>query len=261
VYKAIAPKGEIMKHIIVVTSGKGGVGKTTTAVNIGKSLAELGNKVLLIDGDMGLRNIDIMLDLQDNIMHDYGDILKGHIAPEKAIVWTGIDNLYLLNSPQIDDGLVLTPEDMTAIATYWEHIMDYVIIDCPAGIGQGFKNAIAPATIAIIVTLSEPIAIRDADRAIGLLEKEELLTQYLVINRVRRDWIKKGKTLPISDVIEMMGIDTLGIIPEDSDISRLVGDSVLGAPRRSDAAKAFMNIARRIEGDAVPLIRLRRKPK
>jgi len=242
-----------MKHIIVVTSGKGGVGKTTTAVNIGKALAELGNKVLLIDGDVGLRNIDIMLDLQDNIMYDYGDILKGNIEPQKALVWTGIDNLYLLTSPQTDDGLDMTPQDMCLLATYWENTMDYVIIDCPAGIGKGFKNAIAPADIAIVVTLSEAVAIRDADRAIGLLEKEELLTQYLVINRVRRDWIKKGKTLPIYDVIEMIGIDTLGIIPEDSNIGEL--------DVKSDSKKAFMNIARRIEGEAVPLVRLRRKPR
>jgi septum site-determining protein MinD len=236
-----------------VTSGKGGVGKTTAAVNIGKSLAELGNKVLLIDGDIGLRNIDIMMDLQDNIMYDYGDILKGDVVPEKALIWTGIDNLYLLTSPQVDDGLDMTPQDMELIATYWENTMDYVIIDCPAGIGQGFKNSVAPADIAIVVTLSDAVAIRDADRAIGLLEKEEGLMQYLVINRVRKDWIKKAKTLPIIDVIEMVGIDTLGMVPEDSNVYEF--------EIKSDSTKAFMNIARRIEGEAVPLVRLRRRPR
>ena len=247
-----------MKHIMVVTSGKGGVGKTTVAVGIGKALAELGNRVLLIDGDIGLRNVDIMLDIQDNILYDYGDILKGNCAPEKALIWTGRDNLYLLSSPQTADDIQITPKDMEFLACLWENVMDYVIIDCPAGIGDGFKNAVAPADLAIVVTLSEPIAIRDADRAIGLLEKEENLTQYLVINRVRKDWIKRGKCVPIEDVIETIGIDTLGIVPEDSEVGDIHNEE---RKKKCDGQRAFMNIARRIEGEAVPLLKLRRKPK
>lgn len=248
-----------MKHIIVVTSGKGGVGKTTVSVGIAKSLSELGNKVLLIDGDIGLRNIDIMLDVQDSILYDYGDILKGNCAPEKALIWTGIDNLYLLSSPQTADNIDMMPKDMEFLASFWKNVMDYVIIDCPAGIGQGFKNAITPADIAIVVTLSEPIAIRDADRAIGLLEKEENLTQYLVINRVRKDWIKKEKCVPIEDVIEMIGIDTLGIVPEDSEINGDLHSE--NRKKKCDSQKAFGNIARRLEGEQVALMKLRRKPR
>jgi len=242
-----------MKHIIVVTSGKGGVGKTTIAVGVGKALASLGNKVLLIDGDIGLRNIDIMLDVADNVLYDYGDILKGNCSPNKAIMWTGIDNLYLLAAPQINDDFSMTAKDMEFLATFWEKQMDYVIIDCPAGVGEGFKNAVSPADLAIVVTLSDQLAIRDADRAIGLLEKEENLSQFLIINRVRKDWIKKCKCISINDVIEIMGIDTLGIVPEDSNVGE--------EEKKSDATRAFMNIARRIEGETVELIKLRRKPR
>jgi septum site-determining protein MinD len=243
---------------IVVTSGKGGVGKTTTSANIGTALATHGKKVCLVDGDIGLRNLDVVMGLENRIIYDLIDVLEGECKLQQALIKDKrFDHLFLLPAKQTKDKSAVNPEQMEKLIKELKQDFDYVIIDCPAGIEQGFKNAVAGADQAIVVTIPDPTAVRDADRVIGLLEKEKTGSPKLIINRIRYGMMKQGDMLEVDDVIHQLGIEILGIVPDDEKVIKASKD---GEPvvmnHESRAALAYRNIARRILGDQVPLLNL-----
>ncbi len=247
-----------MGEAIVVTSGKGGVGKTTTSANIGTALATNGKKVCLVDADIGLRNLDVMMGLENRIIYDLVDVLEGQCRLQQALIKDKrFDHLFLLPAKQTKDKNAVTPEQMEVLIKELKQDFDYVIIDCPAGIEQGFKNAVAGADKAIVVTIPEPTAVRDADRVIGLLEREKTGSPKLIINRIRYGLMKQGDMLDVDDVIQQLGIEILGIVPDDE---RVIKASKDGEPivmnHEAKAALAYRNIARRILGEQVPLLSL-----
>ena len=205
-----------MSEVIVITSGKGGVGKTTTTANIGIGLAKLGKKVLVIDTDLGLRNLDVVLGLENRIVYNLVDVIEGKCRPKQAIIKDKrFQDLYLLPSAQTKDKSSVSPEQMKKLTEDLREDYDFVLLDCPAGIEQGFQNAIAGADKAIVVTTPEVSSIRDADRIIGLLEASGIRDNQLVINRLRVDMVKKGDMMSVEDVTEILAIDLLGVIPDD----------------------------------------------
>lgn len=247
-----------MGEVIVVTSGKGGVGKTTTTANIGASLAILGKKVVVIDADIGLRNLDVVLGLENRIVYDLVDVVEGVCRLKQGLIRDKrFEGLYLLPAAQTKDKNAISPKQMQDLCNKLKEIYDYVLVDCPAGIEQGFKNAIAGADRAIVVTTPEISAVRDADRIIGLLEAAELNNPMLVINRIRIDMVKKGDMMNIEDMTDILAIDLLGIVPDDEYI---VISTNKGEPAAKDdnsmAGQAFRNIARRITGEDVPFMEL-----
>lgn len=247
-----------MGEAIVVSSGKGGVGKTTTSVNVGTALALSGKKVCLVDGDIGLRNLDVMMGLENRIIYDLVDVIEGECRLQQALIKDKrFDHLFLLPAKQTKDKNAINTEQMEALIMELKQDFDYVIIDCPAGIEQGFRNAIIGADQAIVVTVPEPTAVRDADRVIGLLEKEKVGSPKLIINRIRYGMIKQGDMLDVDDVIQQLGIEILGIVPDDEGVMKA---SKNGEPivmnHESKAALAYRNIGRRILGDQVPLLNL-----
>ena len=244
-----------MSEVIVITSGKGGVGKTTTTANLGTGLAQLGKRVVLIDTDIGLRNLDVVLGLENRIVYNLVDVVEGTCRYRQALIKDkNYPNLYLLPSAQIKDKTAVTPMQMIKLVDDLKYDFDYILLDCPAGIEQGFKNAIAAADKALIVTTPEVSAIRDADRIIGLLEANGISNMSLIVNRIRMDMVKRGEMMSIEDVVEILAIDLIGAIPDDENIviatnqgEPLVGGSTL-------AGAAYMNICRRVIGDDVPFI-------
>ncbi len=245
-----------MQNVIVVTSGKGGVGKTTTVANLGVGLASQGKKVVLIDTDIGLRNLDVVLGLENRIVYDIVDVVEGTCRQKQALIKDKrYDGLFLLPAAQTRDKMAVNEEQMKTLVAELEKEFDYVIIDCPAGIEQGFKNAIAGAKSAIVVTVPEVSSVRDADRIIGLLSANEIDDCELLINRVRPDLIKKGDMLALDDTLDILGIELIGVVPEDENIIR---SSNLGEPIVTDgkatAGKAYRNISRRIMGEDVTLL-------
>ncbi|MDR1101351.1 MAG: septum site-determining protein MinD [Clostridiales bacterium] len=249
-----------MKRIIVITSGKGGVGKTTCTVNIAAVLAQLGNRVLMIDGDIGLRNIDLTVGVQDDVVYDFGDVVMENVEPQNAVICCNGDGLYLLAAPQINSNLNMTPLKMQALCAQYATMFDYIVIDCPAGIGNGFENAVYAADLAIVVTTPDMAANRDADRAIGMLESMKIPNQMLLINKVRGDLIRRKKSMNIDEIIDILGIDALGIVPEDERVIYAANkQKPVVLDKKSQAAKAFNNIARRLQGEAVPLIKLKKR--
>ena len=247
-----------MGEVIVITSGKGGVGKTTTTANIGTGLAAMGKKVVLVDTDIGLRNLDVVLGLENRIVYDLVDVANGHCRLKQALIKDKrFDNLALLPAAQTKDKTAVKPEQMEVLCQQLKEEFEYVIIDCPAGIEQGFKNAIAGAEKAIVVTTPEVAAVRDADRIIGLLEAAELRNPKLIINRIRPRMVKKGDMMDINDMIDILAIDLIGVVPEDEAI---VISTNKGEPAVLDmnswAGQAYRNIAKRIAGEEVPLISL-----
>ncbi len=246
-----------MSEVIVVTSGKGGVGKTTTAANIGTGLAALDKKVVMVDTDIGLRNLDVVLGLENRIVYNLVDVIEGNCRLKQALIRDKHNpNLCLLPSAQTRDKTAVSPEQMKKLCEDLKEEFDYVILDCPAGIEQGFKNAIAGATRAIVVTTPEVSAIRDADRIIGLLEAAELHNIYLIINRLRMDMIRRGDMMSVEDVVDILAVDLLGAIPDDEQvvISTNQGEPLAGS--ESLAGKAYQNICRRIMGEEIPLLDL-----
>lgn len=246
-----------MGEVIVITSGKGGVGKTTTAANIGTGLAALDKKVVMVDTDIGLRNLDVVLGLENRIVYNLVDVIEGNCRLKQALIRDKHNpNLYLLPSAQTRDKTAVSPEQMKKLCEDLKEEYDYVILDCPAGIEQGFKNAIAGASRAIVVTTPEVSAIRDADRIIGLLEAAELHNIYLIINRLRMDMIRRGDMMSVEDVVDILAVDLLGAIPDDEQvvISTNQGEPLTGS--ESLAGKAYQNICRRILGEEVPLLDL-----
>ncbi|MEB3100374.1 septum site-determining protein MinD [Ferviditalea candida] len=250
-----------MGEAIVVTSGKGGVGKTTTTANIGTALALLGKKVCMIDTDLGLRNLDVVMGLENRIIYDLVDVVEGRCRLQQALIKDKrFDELYLLPAAQTKDKHAVSPDDMKTIVQQLKQDYDYILIDCPAGIEQGFRNAVAGADRAIVVTTPENAAVRDADRIIGLLESEKINGPKLIINRIRVNMMKKGDMLDIDEVCSILAIDLLGIVPDDEYVIKAAnsGEPTVMNPS-SKAAIAYRNMARRILGDTVPLIQLESK--
>ena len=246
-----------MSEVIVITSGKGGVGKTTSTANIGTGLAKLGKSVVMIDTDIGLRNLDVVMGLENRIVYNLVDVVEGNCRMKQALIKDKkYPELYLLPSAQARDKTAVTPEQMQKLTDELREEFDYILLDCPAGIEQGFRNAIAAADRALIVTTPEVSAIRDADRIIGLLEANEIHRINLIVNRLRMDMVKRGDMMSIEDVIDILAIDLIGAVPDDEHIviatnqgEPLAGDSSL-------AGTAYMNICKRILGEEVPLMNL-----
>jgi len=251
-----------MGEAIVVTSGKGGVGKTTTTANIGTALALQGKKVCLVDTDIGLRNLDVVMGLENRIIYDLVDVAEGRCRLNQALVKDKrFDELYMLPAAQTKDKTSVTPEQVRDIILELKKDYEYILIDCPAGIEHGFRNAIAGADKAIVVTTPENAAVRDADRIIGLLEQSNIESPKLVVNRIRQNLVKSGDMLDIEDILQVLNIDLIGIVPDDEMVIKAAnsGEPTVMNPD-SSAAIAYRNIARRILGDSVPLMQLNRKP-
>ncbi|MFV9510882.1 septum site-determining protein MinD [Tepidibacillus sp. LV47] len=251
-----------MGEAIVITSGKGGVGKTTTTANIGTVLALLGKKVCLVDTDIGLRNLDVVMGLENRILYDLIDVIEGRCRLQQALIKDKrFDELYLLPAAQTKDKTAVQPQQMQDLITELKKEFEYVLIDCPAGIEQGFKNAIVGADHAIVVTTPEIAAVRDADRVIGLLEKEKHISSpKLIINRIKPQLVKKGDMLDIDEIVSILSIDLLGVVPDDESV---IQGANKGEPTSLNtetlAAIAYRNIGRRILGDTVPLMNLEEK--
>jgi septum site-determining protein MinD len=241
---------------IVITSGKGGVGKTTTTANIGTGLAMRGHKVVVIDSDIGLRNLDVIMGLENRIVYDLVNLLEGHCKPHQAMIRDKHDyELYLIPAAQTRDKNSVDPQQLRELCAQLETEFDYVLMDCPAGIEQGFKNAVAAATEAIIVTTPEVSAIRDADRVIGLLEAAELHRPKLIINRINPEMVMRGDMMDQRDVVDLLAVDVLGLVPADE---RTITAANRGVPvvhdKKAPSGAAFLRIAARVDGDEVPLV-------
>ena len=246
-------------RVIVITSGKGGVGKTTTNANIGTALAKTGKKVVMIDTDLGLRNLDLLLGLENRIVYTIVDVVEKRCKLKQALVKDKKNpNLCLLAAAQTRDKSAVTEEQLKEICEELQKDFDYILVDCPAGIEQGFQNAVAGASEAIVVTTPEMSAVRDADRIIGLLEaKEEIKSYRLLINRVRPNLIKSNDMMSVDDVVEILSAKLIGIIPEDTGIitSTNKGEPIVN-DEKSLAGRAYKNVAQRIMGNEVPYIDL-----
>ena len=243
-----------MSEVIVITSGKGGVGKTTTAANLGTALSLENKKTVIVDADIGLRNLDVVMGLENRIVYDIVDVVEGTCRLKQALIKDKrFENLYLLPAAQTRDKNAVTVEQMNDLCNKLRESFDYIIIDCPAGIEQGFKNAIAGADRAIVVTNPEVSAVRDADRIIGLLEANEINDIRLVINRIRHDMVRRGDMMNK----EILAIKLLGLVPDDESIivSTNKGEPAI-LDNKSLAGQAYKNIARRILGDDVPMLEL-----
>ncbi len=250
-----------MSEVIVITSGKGGVGKTTTTANVGTGLAKLNKKVVLIDTDIGLRNLDVVMGLENRIVYNLVDVIEGNCRIKQALIKDKrVPNLYLLPSAQTRDKTSVNPEQMKKlVADLKSEGFDYILLDCPAGIEQGFKNAIAGADRALVVTNPEVSAIRDADRIIGLLEANEMKKTDLIVNNIRMDMVKKGDMMSMEDVVEILAISIIGVVPfdENSVVSTNNGEPCVGD--NSLAGQAYLNICKRITGEEVPFLDLDKK--
>ncbi|WP_226036540.1 septum site-determining protein MinD [Aquibacillus saliphilus] len=247
-----------MGDAIVITSGKGGVGKTTTTANLGTALALLEKKVCLIDTDIGLRNLDVVMGLENRIIYDIVDVVQKRCKLKQALIKDKrFDCLYLLPAAQTSDKSEITPEGMIEIIAELKQEYDYILIDCPAGIEQGYKNAVAGADKAIVVVTPEKSSVRDADRIIGLLEKEDVEPPHLIVNRIRNHMVKNGDMLDVDEIIQILSIELLGIVADDDEVIKASnhGEPVAFQPN-TRASLAYRNIARRILGESVPLMSL-----
>ena len=241
-------------RVVTITSGKGGVGKTTTTANLGVALARRGKRVACIDSDIGLRNLDVVLGLENRIVYDLVDVVEGHARLRQALIKDKrLPELQLLPAAQTRDKTAVKESQMIKLCDDLRKEFDFVLIDSPAGIEQGFKNAIAPADEVLLVTTPEVSAVRDADRIIGLAEAREKPTPKLIINRLRPSMVKRGDMLDTSDVLEVLAIELIGIVPEDEAI---ITSTNKGQPvaleDRSAAGSAFTRIAQRLLGEEVP---------
>ena len=246
---------------IVVTSGKGGVGKTTATANIGTGLAMRGHRVVVIDTDIGLRNLDVVMGLENRIVYDLVNVIEGHCRVQQAMIKDkNKQELYLLPAAQTRDKNSIDPEQLRDLCAKLEQDFDYVLMDCPAGIEQGFKNAVAAAKEAIIVTTPEVSAIRDADRVIGLLEAADLNRPRLIINRINPVMVKRGDMMDQKDVSSLLAIDLLGLVPADE---RTITAANRGIPvvhdKKAASGAAFLRIAARVDGDDVPMVAVESK--
>ena len=247
-----------MAEVIVVTSGKGGVGKTTITANIGVGLAQLGKRTAVIDTDIGLRNLDVVLGMENKIVFDLYDVAARDCPISQALIKDKrFDDLYFLSAPQTKDKDAIRPEDMIKICGELREKFDYILIDCPAGMEHGFKNAIAAANRAFVVAAPEIASIRDADRILGLLEESGIKDFYLIINRLRPHLAGVNGVLSINDIVDLLAVDLIGAIPEDEAvfISANIGEPVI-FDMKSAAGQALRNITRRLLGEEVMLMKL-----
>jgi len=244
--------------IITVTSGKGGVGKTTATANIAVALAQMGQRVVCLDADIGLRNLDVVLGLENRIVYDLVDVVEGRCRLKQAMIRDKrFDELHLIPAAQTRDKNAVSPSDMMKLGDELREEADWVIIDSPAGIERGFRNAIAPADEILVVTNPDVSAVRDADRIIGLIEAEQKEPAKLIINRMHPEMVQRGDMLDAEDVLELLAIKLIGIVPEDEHVivSTNVGKPVV-LEEKSMAGQALRNISRRLMGDEVPLLNL-----
>src|SRR6266508_1728114 len=245
-------------QVITITSGKGGVGKTTAVANLAVALASDGAKVVCIDGDIGLRNLDVILGLENRIVYDIVDVIEGRCRLKQAMIRDKkLPELYLIPAAQTRDKNAVSPSDMNRLVKDLRNDFDFVLIDSPAGIERGFKNAIAPADRVLVVTNPEVSAVRDADRVIGILEAEEKGPGALIINRLNPALVKNHNMLSADDVLDLLAVELIGIVPEDENV--IIGSN-RGAPvafdPKSRAGQAFRNIAKRLRGEKVPFLDL-----
>jgi len=248
-----------MSRIIVTTSGKGGVGKTTVTANLGMALARLGHKVALVDADFGLRNLDLLLGLENRVVYTAVEVVAGECRLEQALVKDKREpKLALLPAAQNRNKEAVSPEQMKQLVSALIDTYDYIVIDSPAGIEMGFKNAIAAAQEALIVTTPEIAAVRDADRVIGLLEAQGVKRIQLIVNRLRPAMVQVNDMMSVQDVQEILAIPLIGIVPEDERVivSTNRGEPLVLAENPSLAGTAFDNIARRLEGEKVEFLDL-----
>ena len=244
-----------MGEVIVITSGKGGVGKTTTTANLGSALAMRGKKVVLLDTDIGLRNLDVVMGLENRIVYDIVDVIEGKCKLSQALIKDKrFTDLFLLPAAQTRDKDAINEDEMIRLTQRLKEEFDYIIVDCPAGIEQGFKNAIAGADRAIVVTNAEISSIRDADRIIGLLESSNIRNPELIINRIRPEMVKRGEMMDVEDILDLLSIDLIGVVPEDENI---ITQTNKGEPavanKKAASGKAYIEIARRILGENVEI--------
>ncbi len=240
--------------VIVITSGKGGVGKTTTTANIGTAIAMMGKKVVLLDTDIGLRNLDVVMGLENRIVFDIVDVVNGNCKLKQALTKDKrYDGLYLLPAAQTKEKSAVSQHQMKNLINELRDEFEFILVDCPAGIEQGFKNAIAGADDAIVVATPEISSVRDADRIIGLLEASGFRDPKLIINRLRSKMVKRGDMMDIEDILDILSIELIGVVPEDEYI---VISTNRGEPAVTDnvskAGAAYRRIARRIMGQDVP---------
>lgn len=249
-----------MTRVIVITSGKGGVGKTTITANLGTALAQLGKKVCLIDADFGLRNLDLLLGLEQRVVYTIIDALAGECTLEKAIVRDKrTDGLHLLPAAQNRTKDAINPEQMKEVIAQLSPKFDFIVVDCPAGIEMGFRNAISAAQEALVVTTPEVAAVRDADRVVGLLENENMKSIRLIVNRLRPEMVAMDEMLSVEDILELLVIPLIGIVPDDKRIitSSNKGEPLVLHPDGVLPAIAIQNVAKRILGQNVPFLDLK----
>ncbi len=242
-----------MGEVIVITSGKGGVGKTTTTANLGSSLADAGKKVVLVDTDIGLRNLDVVMGLENRIVYDIVDVVEGKCKLRQALIKDKrFEELFLLPAAQTRDKTAINEDQMKELTKTLKDDFDYILIDCPAGIEQGFKNAIAGADRAIVVTTAEISSIRDADRIIGLLESSEIKNPELIVNRIRPAMVKKGEMMEVEDIVDLLSVDLIGVVPDDEYI---ITQTNKGEPvirnKKAPSGKSYIEISKRILGENI----------
>ena len=248
-----------MGEVIVITSGKGGVGKTTSSANIGTGLAKLDKSVLMIDTDIGLRNLDVVMGLENRIVYNLVDVIEGECRLKQALIKDRhYPNLQLLPSAQTKDKSAVRPEQMIKLINGLKKNFDYIILDCPAGIEQGFRNAIAAADRALVVTTPEVSAIRDADRIIGLLEEKGIRRNHLIVNRLRPVLVKRGDMMSAQDIIDLLGVPLIGVIPDDEAVIVATNQGQSLIEGETLPGQAYRNIVRRIAGEDVPYLDLNR---
>ena len=247
-----------MGEVIVITSGKGGVGKTTTTANLGTALAALGKKVVVVDGDTGLRNLDVLMGLENRIVYTIMDVIENRCRLKQALIKDKrYPSLFLLPTAQTKDKDDIKSEDMLSIVNELKEEFDYVIIDSPAGIEQGFENAVIGADRAIVVVNPEITSVRDADRVIGKLDAKGLEDHAVIVNRLNYEMTKRGDMLDVPDIIETLSVKLLGVVPDDRSItvSTNKGEPIV-LDDKAQSGQAFKNIARRLNGEEVPLLKL-----
>jgi septum site-determining protein MinD len=245
--------------VITVTSGKGGVGKTTTVANVAAALAQAGKRVIAVDGDIGLRNLDLVLGVENLILHDLVDVVEGRVRVEDALVRdTRARSLYLLPAAQTRNKSDVTPQQMVALCQELRKMADYILVDSPAGIEHGFQNVVAPADQILIVTTPDVSALRDADKVIYLLERDWRRQPGLVLNRYNHQLARAGEMRGIDDILDILSIDLIGVVPEDAALSLATDRGVPAVyQRRLHASQAYRNIAQRIMGNNVALMDFR----
>lgn len=255
---AVKGDGKLDCRTIVITSGKGGVGKTTTTANLAAALASGGYKVVAVDGDVGLRNLDVIMGLENRIVYTLVDVIESSCRLNQALIRDKrMENLYMIPTAQSKTKDAVSADQMEKLCADLKKDFDFILIDSPAGIEAGFRNAAAGADEALVVTTPEVSAVRDADRIIGLLESMGKAPIQLIINRIRPDMVKRGEMLCVQDVLDILAVDLIGVIPDDESI---VVSSNRGEPLTlgsdSKAGRAYMNIAKRLCGEDVPYMDL-----